>query len=733
MAGQKISLLPPVSQVLSTDMFVISRGGNTYKIYGSYLATTPQFEALTRVVANQSTKAELESVRTSFATATAAANARIDNVASTYTTTSYVNNQIDQTKVYVDDKSRTFANGLSGYVPSPASPQTGNNIVWNGSSWIAQTPPEPIVNNYLLDIASVGSVVWYTDSAAPHGFLVCDGASVSRTIYSELFAVIGTRFGSVDSNHFNLPDLRSQFIRGWDGGKGVDIGRTFGSVQMDSISAHTHGITTTVATNVYTLVDTAVDTDVNFAFNIDVDTDVSTLVATQVDSSVTTLVSTTATTQVTSTGTTSVSSTAVTTVTSNVLTDVVSTVDQGGLTFDVSFPAAHNISVPFLSAVSGGTGTFDLSAGTNYAFSDPSIIATNIGGAGTINGVIAVNSTATSLATSTAITLVTSTATTEINSPANTAATSLANSTAVSLATSTATTQASSVATALWQITATSTGISLATSTAVSLATSLAAVAGVGNETRPRNTALLPCIKYTKMVATIGLTNVLSAYVPRPLSPTTGQCIGYNGSSWTALNGLPLTASLNQFLMWNGTAWVAVDYPSNLTTRYTTSFISTNPTPYLTVANIPPTAKRVTIVFSRVNMNGGATVKLRLGTVLGVVSSNYKGHSTAIGSAGQRYLADSTEFNLFGSITYTSVVPNLIIPATQTITSQYMDATITLTKNGAYSWTFANTGSLEGWSTFGGGSLTLPTDLDRLYIFPNTAEFIEGNVTVHWE
>ncbi len=714
-------------------MFVISRGGNTYKIYGSYLATTPQFDALTRVVATHSTKTELEAMRTSFATATAAANARIDNVASTYTTTSYVNNQIDQTRVYVDNKARTFTDSLTGYVPSPAAPQTGNNIIWNGTSWVAQAPPAPIVNNYSLDTASVGFVGWFTDSIAPDGYLVCNGASISRSTYSELFAVIGTRFGSVDSNHFNLPDLRSQFIRGWDDGRGIDVGRIFGSSQLDSLSAHTHPIVTTVLTDVYTFVDTAVNTDVNFTFDIDVDTDVSTLVSTQVDSSVTTSVDTTATTEITSSGTTSVDSTAVTTITSDVTTDVTSTVDQGVLSFDVSFPATHNISIPFLSAASGGTGLFSLSAGTDYVFSNPSIIATNIGGAGTITGVIAVSSIATSSATSSGTTLITSTATTEVSSLATSTATSLATSTAVSLATSTATSQASSTATSVWDITATSTGISLATSTAVSLATSIGAFAGTTNETRPRNTALLPCIKYTKTVATIGLTNVLSAYVPKPSSPTTGQYIGYNGSSWTALNGLPLTASANQILAWNGTAWAAADFPSNLQTLYTGSFVLAQPTLSVSITNIPSTAKRITIVFSQVNMNGGSTVKLQLGTVLGLTSSNYKGHSTAISSAGQRYLTNSAEFNLFGSITYTSVVPNLIIPANQTITSQYMDATITLTKNGANSWIFANTGSLEGWSTFGGGSLSLPATLDRILLFPNTGEFTEGTVAVHWE
>ena len=57
------------------------------------------------------------------------------------------------------------------------------------------------------------------------GWLKANGAAVSRTAYGDLFAKIGTVFGSRDgSTTFNLPDLRGEFIRGWDNGRGVDSG-----------------------------------------------------------------------------------------------------------------------------------------------------------------------------------------------------------------------------------------------------------------------------------------------------------------------------------------------------------------------------------------------------------------------------------------------------------------------------------------------------------------------------
>lgn len=87
----------------------------------------------------------------------------------------------------------------------------------------------------------VGSgLIWFTDSE-PANHLECDGSALSRTVYAELFAVIGTVFGSGDgSTTFNLPDLRGYFLRGWDNGRGVDSGRVFGSSQDDAYESHSH-------------------------------------------------------------------------------------------------------------------------------------------------------------------------------------------------------------------------------------------------------------------------------------------------------------------------------------------------------------------------------------------------------------------------------------------------------------------------------------------------------------
>lgn len=89
--------------------------------------------------------------------------------------------------------------------------------------------------------AQVGDVKLTARSSAPSGWLKANGAAVSRTTYAALYAAIGTTFGVGDgSTTFNLPDLRGEFIRGWDDSRGVDSGRVFGSSQADQLKNHDH-------------------------------------------------------------------------------------------------------------------------------------------------------------------------------------------------------------------------------------------------------------------------------------------------------------------------------------------------------------------------------------------------------------------------------------------------------------------------------------------------------------
>lgn len=86
-----------------------------------------------------------------------------------------------------------------------------------------------------------GTIVSYANSNIPSGFLTCNGAAVSRSVYSALFTAIGTTYGGGDgSTTFNLPDLRGEFLRGWDNSRGIDSGRGIGSFQQHQAPSHDH-------------------------------------------------------------------------------------------------------------------------------------------------------------------------------------------------------------------------------------------------------------------------------------------------------------------------------------------------------------------------------------------------------------------------------------------------------------------------------------------------------------
>ncbi|EFK9438127.1 TPA: phage tail protein [Escherichia coli] len=77
----------------------------------------------------------------------------------------------------------------------------------------------------------VGVPVPWPSATLPTGWLKCNGAAFSAEEYPELAKAYPTN---------KLPDLRGEFIRGWDDGRGVDAGRALLSLQNDSFEAHRH-------------------------------------------------------------------------------------------------------------------------------------------------------------------------------------------------------------------------------------------------------------------------------------------------------------------------------------------------------------------------------------------------------------------------------------------------------------------------------------------------------------
>jgi len=91
-------------------------------------------------------------------------------------------------------------------------------------------------------------------ATVPTGYLECNGAAVSRTTYSALFAIIGTNYGTGNgSSTFNLPDLRGEFVRGFDNGRGADSGRSIASSQSAQNASHNHSISLSGTTSTASL------------------------------------------------------------------------------------------------------------------------------------------------------------------------------------------------------------------------------------------------------------------------------------------------------------------------------------------------------------------------------------------------------------------------------------------------------------------------------------------------
>lgn len=124
----------------------------------------------------------------------------------------------------------TGATSLNGGGTS-TTPTAGDN-----STKIATTA---FVQTAISSAGISGSILMWPTSSAPSGYLLCQGAAVSRTTYAALFAIIGTTFGAGDgSTTFNLPNYTNRMPYG------TTIGATGGSADAVVVS-HTHAATVT--------------------------------------------------------------------------------------------------------------------------------------------------------------------------------------------------------------------------------------------------------------------------------------------------------------------------------------------------------------------------------------------------------------------------------------------------------------------------------------------------------
>lgn len=137
--------------------------------------------------------------------------------------------EVDATGGYLKVPSNGIgSNQLSSDASVDANRAVGTNHIQDGAVTAAK-----------LDSAAVsvlmptGSIMSFAGTSAPTGYLLCDGSAISRTVYSDLFGILGLTYGAGNnSTTFNIPDLRGRVIAGVDDMGGTSAGQLTGQTTL---------------------------------------------------------------------------------------------------------------------------------------------------------------------------------------------------------------------------------------------------------------------------------------------------------------------------------------------------------------------------------------------------------------------------------------------------------------------------------------------------------------------
>ncbi|WP_375701047.1 phage tail protein [Bartonella sp. AA23NXGY] len=114
-------------------------------------------------------------------------------------------------------------------------------LFYNGDHWHLVNPTPLPLEEEESSLYPTGFIGTFGMRGIPKDWLICDGKAYLRRDYGDLFETIGTVWGEGDgATTFNVPDFRGMFLRGLDGGRNIDEGRSFASVQTDLIESHQH-------------------------------------------------------------------------------------------------------------------------------------------------------------------------------------------------------------------------------------------------------------------------------------------------------------------------------------------------------------------------------------------------------------------------------------------------------------------------------------------------------------
>ena len=148
------------------------------------------------------------------------------------------------------DKLQRFFNGLKLKFATAAQGKKADTAVPN----TRKINGKALSGDIVLTAADVGALAEallppgfigaYGGTAAPEGWLLCNGQAVSRTTYARLFAAVGVTYGSGNgSTTFNVPDIRGRVVVGSDANlPGAKAGEERHTILAAEMPKHTHPV-----------------------------------------------------------------------------------------------------------------------------------------------------------------------------------------------------------------------------------------------------------------------------------------------------------------------------------------------------------------------------------------------------------------------------------------------------------------------------------------------------------
>lgn len=113
-----------------------------------------------------------------------------------------------------------------------------------------EAAPKQYVDAAAFQATPAGVIAPFAGTSVPTGWLACNGASVLQSAYPNLFAAIGTTWGSSGAGYFNVPDLRGMFLRGTGtnttGASSGAVGPAVAGYAADTYLNHSHTATSNV-------------------------------------------------------------------------------------------------------------------------------------------------------------------------------------------------------------------------------------------------------------------------------------------------------------------------------------------------------------------------------------------------------------------------------------------------------------------------------------------------------